>query len=174
MPIDHPDLHSVIENGTRVFSDGIYLAEEALGIKFDEVRYDAVFSAAIKDCDFGFMKIAKGCVAGVDAGWRGYLNGKSVVELNQKWKMGDTLEPDIQLMDGYVVEVKGRPNVNFTLKHSPPSNFTGTTAVDLMDMNLTTTALPAINAIPHVVAAKPGIRTYVDLPLITGRGFVFV
>jgi len=34
------------------------------------------------------------------------------------------------------------------------------------------TSLPAINAIPAVCAAKPGIVTYVDLPMITGRGFV--
>jgi 2,4-diaminopentanoate dehydrogenase len=33
------------------------------------------------------------------------------------------------------------------------------------------TALPAVNAIPAVCAASPGIRTYADLPLITGRGF---
>jgi 4-hydroxy-tetrahydrodipicolinate reductase len=34
------------------------------------------------------------------------------------------------------------------------------------------TALPAVNAIPAVCEAKPGVRTYVDLPLVTGRGFV--
>ena len=31
------------------------------------------------------------------------------------------------------------------------------------------TAMPATNAIPYVVAAPTGIRTYVDLPLIAGR-----
>ncbi len=34
------------------------------------------------------------------------------------------------------------------------------------------TALPAINAIPAVCRAAPGIVTYVDLPLLTARGFV--
>jgi hypothetical protein len=32
------------------------------------------------------------------------------------------------------------------------------------------TALPAVNAIPQVCAARPGIVTYLDLPLVTGRG----
>ena len=41
-----------------------------------------------------------------------------------------------------------------------------------MQMNLITTALPAINAIPAVCAAPTGIRTYADLPLISGAGFV--
>lgn len=32
------------------------------------------------------------------------------------------------------------------------------------------TALPAVNAIPQVCGAHPGIRTYADLPVITSRG----
>jgi len=31
------------------------------------------------------------------------------------------------------------------------------------------TAMPAVNAVPAVVAAAPGIATFKDLPLITGR-----
>ena len=34
------------------------------------------------------------------------------------------------------------------------------------------TAMPAINAIPYVVAAPPGIVTYTDLPLPLPRGLV--
>jgi len=35
-----------------------------------------------------------------------------------------------------------------------------------------TTAQRLINALPAVVAAKPGIVTAIDLPLVTGRGLV--
>jgi hypothetical protein len=31
------------------------------------------------------------------------------------------------------------------------------------------TANHCVNAIPYVVAAEPGIKTYLDLPLIAGR-----
>jgi hypothetical protein len=31
------------------------------------------------------------------------------------------------------------------------------------------TALPAVNAIPAVVAARPGIVTYADLPTVSSR-----
>jgi 2,4-diaminopentanoate dehydrogenase len=34
------------------------------------------------------------------------------------------------------------------------------------------TAMPAINAIPAVVAARPGIATYNDLPITVPRGFL--
>ena len=32
------------------------------------------------------------------------------------------------------------------------------------------TAMHAVNAIPYVCEAAPGIRTFLDLPLIAGRG----
>jgi hypothetical protein len=31
------------------------------------------------------------------------------------------------------------------------------------------TAMHGVNAIPYVCAAKPGIATYLDLPLVSGR-----
>ena len=42
-----------------------------------------------------------------------------------------------------------------------------------MVLGMIMTALPAINAIPHVCRARsPGIVTYLDLPLVTPRGWV--
>jgi hypothetical protein len=171
-PLDTPGLAEKVADGTRVFSDGIYLAAEALAVQLDEVRYEVVFSAAPEDSDFGFMQIAKGCVAGLSGGWYGYSNGRRVIGLEQRWKMGPRVEPDIDLMQGYRVSVKARPNVDFTLHHSPPDDFAGKTPEEYMEMNLITTAAPAINAIPHLLKAESGIRTYLDLPLIIGKGFV--
>jgi hypothetical protein len=86
--------------------------------------------------------------------------------------MGNRVEPDYPLHQGYVVTVKGRPNVEFTLKHSMPDGEVAANPIEAMQMNLITTALPAVNAIPAVCAAPAGIRTYADLPLISGAGFV--
>jgi hypothetical protein len=41
-----------------------------------------------------------------------------------------------------------------------------------MVLGMIMTAMPAIDAIPAVCAAAPGIVTYLDLPLVTPRGFV--
>ena len=41
-----------------------------------------------------------------------------------------------------------------------------------MVLGMILTAMPAINAIPNVVAAPPGIVTYTDLPLPLPRGWV--
>ena len=47
----------------------------------------------------------------------------------------------------------------------PPPDFEATTFADFMVLGMIMTAMPAINAIPLVVAAPPGIVTYNDLPL---------
>jgi hypothetical protein len=43
-----------------------------------------------------------------------------------------------------------------------------------MDLGHIMTAVPAINAIPAVVAAAPGIATYADLPMTLPRGIAHV
>jgi 4-hydroxy-tetrahydrodipicolinate reductase len=43
---------------------------------------------------------------------------------------------------------------------------------EFMEIGHVMTAAPAINAIPAVVAAPPGIVTYTDLPLPLPRGWV--
>ena len=171
-PMDTPGLEDLIREGSKVFSDGVRVSGAALKLDFDEIRFQAKFSAATADCDFGFMQINKGCVAGVNASWQGVINGKPIIELKFRWKMGPKVEPDYPLHEGYVVTVRGRPNVEFTLKHSLPEDERPTNPIEAMQSNLVTTAAPAINAIPAVCAAPAGIRTYADLPLITGAGFV--
>ena len=37
------------------------------------------------------------------------------------------------------------------------------------EIGLTPPAMHCVNAIPYVVAAEPGIKTYLDLPLLAGR-----
>ena len=44
--------------------------------------------------------------------------------------------------------------------------------VVLMGLAMLMTAMPTVHAIPHVVAARPGVVTYKDLPLITAVGCI--
>jgi hypothetical protein len=50
----------------------------------------------------------------------------------------------------------------------PPA---GGPVVGLWGLGFIYTAMPVDNAVPHVVAAPPGIVTLADLPPITGRVF---
>ena len=58
---------------------------------------------------------------------------------------------------GCAVRIDGRPRLDLQLGEAWVSN------------GLAATAMHAVHAVPHVCRAAPGIRTFLDLPLITGR-----
>lgn len=90
-----------------------------------------------------------------------------------RWRKGQTLEPDWKFERmGYDIEVAGLPTVKTSLDFLPPPDFEFESLADFMVLGMIITAMPAINAIPAVVNAAPGIVTYNDLPLTVPRGFV--
>lgn len=171
-PIDDPELPKMVASATAVLGDAVRLTADALGLELDEVRCDAEFAQTTTDLDLGSWNIAAGCVAGVAANWQGVHQGRSVVQLKVMWRKGPTLEPNWKVQHGYSVDVQGSPNVHTKLTIAPPPDFVAHSMKDYMVLGMIITALPAINAIPAVCAAAPGIVTYLDLPLITARGFV--
>ena len=64
------------------------------------------------------------------------------------------------------VWVFGVPNMRTVLHCLPPRDWTED---GFMGLGMIYTALPVTNAVPAVVAAKPGIVTLKDLPPVTGR-----
>jgi len=171
-PIDDPELPAMTAAGTAVFGDAVRLMADALGLPLDEVRCDAEYAQTTEDLDLETWSIPAGCVAGVAASWKGIHAGRTVVDLRVRWRKGRTLEPDWPIEHGYVVEVEGRPQVRTKLEVFPPPDFVATSFIDFMVLGMIMTAMPAVNAIPFVCAAAPGIVTYLDLPLVPPRGRV--
>jgi hypothetical protein len=136
-----------------------------IGVELDGIDLTVAVAAAVGDRDLGFMTIADGTVAALDATWRGVAGGDTVAELRMVWKLGSMLgfteEPDWPILHGYRIRVDGDPNVNLRLSFAPERYQT-------FDIG-TTTAMPAVNAIPAVVAAAPGVLSTTDLPLVTAR-----
>jgi hypothetical protein len=171
-PIDDPELPGMAATGTAVFGEAVAMLADALGIDLDEIVCEAEYAQTTEDLVMDSWTIPAGHVAGVAASWQGRVGDRTVVELTVRWKKGATLEPDWQIREGHMVEVAGRPTVRTTLEYLPPPDFEATTFADFMVLGMIMTALPAVNAIPLVVAAPPGIVTYTDLPLPLPRGWV--
>jgi 4-hydroxy-tetrahydrodipicolinate reductase len=171
-PIDDPDLQKMTAEGTAVFGEAVAMVADALGVDLDEVVCTAEHAKTTADLDLGSWRIAAGCVAGVAASWQGRAGGRTIVELNVRWKKAPVLEPDWKIEDGYVIEVQGLPTVRSTVQFLPPPDFAAKTLADFMVLGHVMTAMPAVNAIPRVVAAPPGIVSYADLPLPLPRGLV--
>jgi hypothetical protein len=172
-PIDHPDLPAMTAHGTAVFGEAVRLVADALGVELDDVRCEAEYAQTTADLDLGSWTISAGCVAGVAASWKGSVGDSVVVELNFRWRKGQTLDPDWKIdQDGWVIQIDGRPTVTLNVGFLPPPDFEAETIADFMVLGHIMTAAPPINAIPAVVAAAAGIATYNDLPLILPRGLV--
>jgi hypothetical protein len=172
-PIDHPELQQMAAKGTAIFGEAVQLVGDALGVELDEVRCVAEFAQTTADLDMASWTIAAGCVAGVYISWQGIVDGKTVIDLNVRWRKGQTLEPDWKIeQDGWVIQIDGQPTVTTKVGFLPPPYFQAETIADFMELGHIMVAMPTINAIPAVVAAAPGIVTYADLPLTLPRGNV--
>ncbi|MBV8930361.1 MAG: dihydrodipicolinate reductase [Mycobacteriaceae bacterium] len=172
-PIDDPNLPAMTTAGTAVFGEAVRLVADALGVELDEVRCDAEYAQTTADLDLGSWTIPAGCVAGVYASWKGLVGGRTVIDLNVRWRKGQTLQPDWKIdQDGWIIQIDGRPTVTTKVGFLPPPDFQAETIADFMTLGHVMTAMPVINAIPAVVAAAPGIVTYNDLPLTVPRGVV--
>jgi len=151
----------------------VRMVADALGVELDDVRCEAEYAQTTADLELESWTIPAGCVAGVSASWKGLVGERVVVELNVLWRKGATLEPDWKIeQDGWVIQIDGRPTVTLNVGFLPPPDFEAETIADFMVLGHIMTAAPAINAIPAVVAAAPGIVTYNDLPLTLSRGTV--
>jgi hypothetical protein len=171
-PVDDPELQKMTAAGTAVFGEAVALVADALGVELDDVVCEAEYAKTPTDLDLGSWRIAAGCVAGIAGRWQGRVGGRTLVELGFRWKKAPTLEPDWPIEDGWVIEVQGRPTVRTKVSFLPPPDFQVKQLSDFMVLGHIMTAMPAINAIPAVVAAPPGIVSYPDLTLPCPRGLV--
>ncbi len=172
-PIDAPGLADMAREGTAVFGEAVAMVADALGVELDEIVCEAEFAQTTADVEMASWTIPAGCVAGVAASWQGRVGGRTVVELSVRWKKGSTLDPDWVIeKDGWQIEIQGLPTVTTTLDFLPPPDFEAETIEDFMVIGHVITAVPALNAVPAVVAAAPGIVSYPDLALPMPRGWV--
>ncbi|WP_193046767.1 NAD(P)H-dependent amine dehydrogenase family protein [Mycolicibacterium baixiangningiae] len=175
MAIDDPDLQPMAANGTAVFAEAVQLVADSLGIELDEIVCEPEYAQTTEDLPMASWTIPAGHVAGVAASWQGRVGGRTVIDINVRWKKGQTLDPDWQLdSDGWKITVEGRPTVNMTVGFLPPQDMieNAKTLDDFFVLGHIMTAMPPIHAIPAVVAAAPGIATYTNLPLPQARGVV--
>jgi hypothetical protein len=170
--MDDPELPGMAAAGTAVFGEAVAMVADALGVDLDEIVCEAEYARTTEDVVMDSWTIAAGCVAGVAASWQGRVGGRTVVELNVRWKKGQTLDPDWAIEEGHVIVVEGMPTVRVKLEYLPPPDFQATTFAEFMVLGMIMTAMPAVNAVPRVVAAPPGVVTYNDLPMPLPRGVV--
>jgi hypothetical protein len=155
-----------------IFKEEIQLVADALGAGIDEVTTEVDLVLAERDHDIFGITLAAGTVAGQRWHWRGRRQRVTLVEIDALWTVGGEYPghwPKPQ--DGWTLTIEGEPSMraHFLSLASWERNVPITEHVRAASI---ATAMQAVNAIPALCDAAPGIRTMADLPLIrSGLGF---
>ncbi len=138
-----------------------------LGVEVDEITESYQREPAPEDFDIAVGRVQKGTLAALQFEIRGMVGGQAVIVIEHITRLRPDLRPDWpQPASGggsYRVEIVGEPSYAVDIV---PSSRKG----DHNHAAIVGAAGRIVNAIPAVVAAPPGIRTTLDLPLVTGQG----
>ncbi len=153
------------------FIQSVRLCVDRLGFSADpQIRTSQEVAVATAPIDSPIGVIEPGQVAGRRFHWEALVDDDVVVRITVNWLMGQqNLDPRWSFgPDGerYEIEVRGNPDTFVTVKGWQPESVE---AGLLSNPGVVATAAHCVNAIPATCAAPPGIQSFFDLPLISGR-----
>jgi 2,4-diaminopentanoate dehydrogenase len=145
----------------------LVLLADALGVSLDEIREVHERLPAPETFDTKMGRIEKGTCAAVRFEVQGIVDGKPMLVAAHVNRLRDDVGPHWDRLSGgkksgYKIEVLGSPSITCELE---PAGEDG----DHNTAGITGTAMRVVNAIPLVCAAEPGMKSVLDLPLITAR-----
>ncbi|WZL71520.1 2,4-diaminopentanoate dehydrogenase [Clostridiaceae bacterium 35-E11] len=142
-----------VEEGTLAghvgFAESIRMITDAIGWKLsDEVKQtmEPIVSNVYRKAPYA--EVQPGDVAGCAMKGFGYVDGELKVEMDHPQQ----IEPELEGTNtGDYITIKGIPNINMSINPEVPGGI-GTIAM-------------CVNMIPHVINARPGLKTMIDLPV---------
>ncbi len=153
------------------FKASVRMIVDAMGFAgTGRVRTIQEVAVATAPIDSPIGEIQAGQVAARRFRWEAEADGRPVVTAAVNWLMGeDHLDPAWAFGPAghrFEIEITGDPGMLVTFTGLHP----GSVADGLIrNPGVVATANHCVNAIPYVCRAGPGIKTYLDLPLIAGR-----
>lgn len=153
------------------FLQSMDMVADELGFALDSEKSTThEIGLATKPIDSPIGVIEPGLVAAQRFTWQGTVRGEAAVTVRTNWFMGEegfdtgwTFGPEGERFE---VEVTGDPSAKVTFHGWHPE-----TPEAGLERNpgIVATAIHGISAIPAVCRADPGIKSYLDLPLVAGR-----
>lgn len=167
-PLD--DVPMLLQPGVLTLAWGSVLHQLAAGLGVELERIDEQYERlpAPHDLTVDSGTIPRGTAAALRFELAGIVDGEPRLFLEHVTRTDDALAPEWPQPAGagcYRVEVTGSPSYTVDLQLLGEDG-------DHNTAGLQATAMRLVNAIPHVVAAPPGLLTALDLPLVTGRGLM--
>ena len=127
--------------------ESVHMIAAGLGWKLERVDETLEPAIAPRDLDTEYLRIAAGAAAGIKQAARGYRAGELAISLDLQMYVAAESPRDHVLIDGV-------PPIDMTIA--------GGVAGDVA------TAAIVVNVIPMMLAARPGLLTMLDLPMVHG------
>lgn len=130
------------------FAESVGMIARALGWKLSyfEQQMEPILTDVDRKSPYGFA--ARGSVAGVNMTGQGYVGEKIKIDMMHPQQ----IEPELGgVRTGDYITLEGVPNVHMTIQPE-------------VDGGIGTIAM-CVNMIPHVINARPGLKTMIDLPV---------
>lgn len=144
-----------------LFRENVQMIADALGVTLDGIRENTVRALAETDLETASGLVRKGTVAGQHWTWAGVAGDADVIVHETVWRIHESVAPEWPTGD-HSITIEGEPRMHV--------NFDALWIGD----GLQGTAMHAVNAIPYVCDAPSGVKTFLDLPWIIGKGTVHV
>ncbi|MDG2412748.1 MAG: dihydrodipicolinate reductase [Halioglobus sp.] len=153
------------------FGQSMDMVAAEMGFKVDgniKAGHEVAVATAPIDSPIGIIE--PGLVAAQRFTWQHTVASKPVITVRVNWFMGEeNLEPAWNFGpegERFEVEVTGDPSSHVVFHGWHPESVA---AGLIRNPGIVATANHCVSAIPYVCEAGPGIKTYLDLPLIAGR-----
>jgi 4-hydroxy-tetrahydrodipicolinate reductase len=139
-----------------LFRESLWMLADGLALDLEEETRSVDLALAEEASEIAAGRIEPGTIAAQRFRWAGKAGGQERIVLEAVYRATATVAPE-WAAPGCKVQIEGRPRLLLDLGDGWISNA------------LAATAMHAVHAVPHVCRAEPGIRTFLDLPLIVGR-----
>jgi hypothetical protein len=150
-------------HGANSFGPSLRLLGEALGLPLDSVEASGDVAVAARNIDIAAGPLAAGGVAAQRMTVDGLRGGLPLLSFRANWYCTRDLEPAWDLRDtGWRITVDGDTPLDVELRFPVPLERMAATSPGY-------TAHRAVNAVPVVCDAAPGIRTTIELPQVIAR-----
>ena len=162
-PLPEQVSQPMLDHMAEGFAQSLAVVADRCGIALDGFRPRGEAALANKPIPLpGNFVIEKGTVAALRITVAGIRNGEPVLQFRANWYCSKDLDQPWELADnGWRVTLDGDTPMRVDIGY--PKSATESHSDQMAGL----TAHPAVNAIPFVCAAAPGIRNNLDVPQIT-------
>ena len=130
------------------FKESVHMISDALGVKLDDFKQqmEPIITTVDRKSPYGEAKA--GHVCGINMTGQGLVGGNVFIDMYHPQQ----IEPEMEgTQTGDYINLKGTPNIHMSINPE-------------IDGGIGTIAM-CVNMIPHVINAKPGLKTMIDLPV---------